>query len=402
MKKTGVVAAKGFTANSVYCGIRTHQSRNDLALIYSEVPCTAAAVYTTNKVKGAPILVTRDHIRNGKAQAVVINSGNANTCNADGIAVAESMSAVCAGELGLKPDDIVIASTGVIGQPLPLGPIMSAMPALCTGLSDTKGTASACAIMTTDTHPKEYAVSFIVDDCICTIGGMAKGSGMIKPNMATMLSFVTSDVSISSACLKQALTEVADDTFNMIDIDGDTSTNDTFAVLCNGLAGNAEITEQDDNYQAFKTALYDVCMHLSKMLAKDGEGATKLLTCVVKQAPSMKDAKTIAKAVIGSTLLKCAMFGRDANWGRILCAIGYADAGYDIHKVDVDLISSAGSVSVCREGHGIPFDEDLASKVLSKDEITLDVNLNDGQCQAIAWGCDMTYEYVKINGEYRT
>lgn len=400
--KTGVCAAKGFLANGVHCGIRANQSKNDLAVIYSKEPCVAAAVYTTNAVKGAPITVSQKHLADGHAQAIVVNSGNANTCNADGIEVAEQMAAICAGELGLKAEDMVIASTGVIGQPLPIQPILQAMPELCKGLSTDGSQQAALAIMTTDTMPKEYQTTFMVGDKPCTIGGIAKGSGMIAPNMATMLSFVTSDVNISVACLQDALKEVADATYNMVYIDGDTSTNDTFALLCNGMAGNAEICQKDAAYEAFKTALFDVCMHLSKMLAKDGEGATKLLTVHVQQAASLQDARTVAKSVVGSTLLKCAIFGRDANWGRILCAIGYADANYDIEKVDVELASQAGSVAVCKDGHGISFDEDKALTILSEDEIVVEINLNDGAYEASAWGCDMTYEYVKINGEYRT
>ena len=400
--KTGVCAAKGFLANGVHCGIRANQSKNDLAVIYSKEPCVAAAVYTTNAVKGAPITVSQKHLADGHAQAIVVNSGNANTCNVDGIEVAEQMAAICAGELGLKAEDMVIASTGVIGQPLPIQPILQAMPELCKGLSTDGSQQAALAIMTTDTMPKEYQTTFMVGNKPCTIGGIAKGSGMIAPNMATMLSFVTSDVNISVACLQDALKEVADATYNMVYIDGDTSTNDTFALLCNGMAGNAEICQKDAAYEAFKAALFDVCMHLSKMLAKDGEGATKLLTVHVQQAASLQDARTVAKSVVGSTLLKCAIFGRDANWGRILCAIGYADANYDIEKVDVELASQAGSVAVCKDGNGIPFDEDKALTILSEDEIVVEINLNDGAYEASAWGCDMTYEYVKINGEYRT
>ncbi len=400
--KTGVCAAQGFMANGVHCGIRENQSKNDLAVIYSQKMCTAAGVYTTNAVKGAPILVSQEHLKDGKAQAVVVNSGNANTCNADGVEIAEQMTSLCAKELGLDTKDIMIASTGVIGQPLPIQPILEAMPSLCKGLSSEGSTEAALAIMTTDTFPKEYATTCVIDGKTVTVGGMAKGSGMIAPNMATMLSFVTSDVSISSDCLQSILKEVADQTYNMVYVDGDTSTNDTFGVLCNGMAGNSEITEAGEDYNTFKQALFDVCMNLSKMLAKDGEGASKLLTVDVKEAKTLKDAKIVAKSVVGSTLLKCAIFGCDANWGRILCAIGYADASYDIHKVDVDLVSNAGRVSVCKDGHGIPFDEDQALKILQEEEIVIDICLNDGNANASAWGCDMTYEYVKINGEYRS
>ncbi len=400
--KSGVCAAQGFKANGVHCGIRANQTKNDLAVIYSEKMCTAAGVYTTNAVKGAPILVSQDHLKDGKAQAVVVNSGNANTCNADGVEIAKEMTSLCAKELNLNTEDIMIASTGVIGQPLPIQPILEAMPSLCEGLSSDGSKEAALAIMTTDTFPKEYATTCVIDGKTITVGGIAKGSGMIAPNMATMLSFVTSDVAISSACLQSLLKEVADATYNMVYVDGDTSTNDTFGILCNGMAGNSEITTQDENYEIFKQALFDVCMNLSKMLAKDGEGATKLLTVDVKEAQSLKDAKIVAKSVVGSTLLKCAIFGCDANWGRILCAIGYADANYDIHKVEVDLVSKAGRVSVCKDGHGIPFDEDQALKILQEDEIVIDICLHDGSANASAYGCDMTYEYVKINGEYRS
>ena len=400
--KTGVCAAKGFLANGVHCGIRANQTKNDLAVIYSEKMCTAAAVYTTNAVKGAPITVSQNHLKDGKAQAVVVNSGNANTCNADGIDIAEQMSAICAKELGLEASDMLIASTGVIGQPLPIQPIMDAMPDLCKGLSEEGSHEAALAIMTTDTFPKEYATTCTIDGKEVILGGIAKGSGMIAPNMATMLSFVTSDVAISSECLQSLLKEVANDTYNMVYIDGDTSTNDTFGILCNGMAGNAEITEKGEAYETFKAALFEVCMNLSKMLAGDGEGASKLITVEVKDAQSIQDAKIVAKSVVGSTLLKCAIFGCDANWGRILCAIGYADANYDIHKVDVDLVSKAGRVAVCRDGHGIPFNENEALKVLQEKEVIVDISLNDGSSKATAWGCDMTYEYVKINGEYRS
>jgi glutamate N-acetyltransferase/amino-acid N-acetyltransferase len=399
----GVCAAKGFTANGIHVGIRDQDpARKDLALIYSEQPGTAACVYTTNKVKGAPIQVTKAHLKNGTAQAIVVNSGNANTCNADGIEIAEAMCDSAAHALDIDPEKMMIASTGVIGQPLPLGPITANMAKLTAGLDQDGHTDAAQAIMTTDTHPKEYAVTFELDGKPCALGGMAKGSGMIHPNMATMLSFVTTDVNISAAMLTEALHEVCADTYNMIYIDGDTSTNDTFGVLANGMAGNACITEKNEDYQIFKKALYEVAMHLSKMLAKDGEGATKLLTCKVTGGASVKDAKAIAMSVVSSTLLKCAIFGEDANWGRILCAIGYADAKVDIDQVDVDLISAGGDVAVCRDGHGIPFSEDKALEVLKQDEITVSVVLHDGTGQAEAWGCDMTYEYVKINGEYRT
>lgn len=398
----GVCAPQGFQAAGVHCGIRKNTTKNDLGLIVSAQKGTAACIYTTNKVKGAPILVTQDHLEDGSAQAILVNSGNANTCNADGIEIADAMCASCAEGLQMDPNDIMIASTGVIGEPLPIEPIRQAMPELIAALSENGHTDAATAIMTTDTFAKETAISFEVDGVTCRMGGIAKGSGMINPNMATMLSFVTSDVAISSACLKQALKEVADETYNMITIDGDTSTNDMFGVLCNGMAGNKEIQAQGPAYDSFKEALTEVCQTLSKMLAKDGEGATKLLTCTVTGAKTKQDARAVAKSVIGSNLLKCAMFGHDANWGRILCAIGYADAQLDIYQVDVNITSQNGSVPVCRDGHGVGFDEQEALKILKADEITIEVTLHDGEQTATAWGCDLTYEYVKINGEYRT
>lgn len=405
----GVCAPKGFMANGLHCGIRKNRSRNDLSMIYSTTKCAAAAVYTTNKVKGAPIVVTQQHIQDGYAQAVICNSGNANTCNVDGIEIAQKMSQSAANALQLKEEDIVIASTGVIGQPLPLEPICAAMPDLVKGLSKSGNTEAALGIMTTDTIQKEIALSFELDGKEVTIGAMAKGSGMIHPNMATMLAFVTSDVSIEPALLQDLIHEVADDTFNMISVDGDTSTNDTFAILANGQAENSCINTKNESYQIFKDALMEVCKTMSKMLAKDGEGATKLLECHVENACSNQDAKAIAKSIISSTLFKCAMFGKDANWGRILCAIGYADAKYEVDKIDVSFKSKAGNIVVCENGRGSQsdefetgFDEEKALEILSEDEIEIIVDLKDGDAQATAWGCDMTYDYVKINGDYRT
>lgn len=398
----GICAAKGFSANGINVGIRANSTKRDLAVVYSSTLGTAACVYTQNKVKGAPILVTKDHIQNGKAQAIIVNSGNANTCNADGVDVANAMCQSAADALHISSEDMMIASTGVIGQPLPVDKITSNMSTLIEGLSENGSNYAAQAIMTTDTFPKEYAVTFEIQGKPCAVGGIAKGSGMIHPNMATMLSFITSDVNISEEMIQEAIKEVVADTYNMISIDGDTSTNDTFGVLSNGQAGNTCIVSKDADYEIFKNAVYEVAMHLSKMLAKDGEGATKLLTCNVFHAPSKKDAVAISKSVISSTLFKCAIFGRDANWGRVLCAIGYADADFDINTVDVDLKSKAGVVTVCQDGHGVPFDEDKALEILNEDEIIVDVELHAGESQATAWGCDMTYDYVKINGEYRT
>ena len=400
--ENGVCAPIGFQAAGVHCGIKNNINKNDLGLIFSEKEGSAACIYTTNKVKGAPILVTREHLENGKARAILVNSGNANTCNADGVQIAQAMCQTCAQQAGIASDQVMIASTGVIGQPLPLAPIQEAMPALVQSLSKEGHTDAAASIMTTDTFAKEIAVSFTIGDTECKMGGIAKGSGMIRPNMATMLSFVTSDAAITPECLRRVLKEVADETFNMITIDGDTSTNDMFGILCNGMAGNDVIDTADEKYEAFKEALLHVCTALSKMLARDGEGATKLLVSKVTGACSLKDARNVALSVIGSNLLKCAMFGHDANWGRILCAIGYADAQLDINRVDVSIQSKAGCIQVCQDGHGVAFDEEKALTILQEEEIEILVTLHDGQATAVAWGCDLTYEYVKINGEYRT
>ena len=407
--ENGVCASKGFLANGVHCGIRKNKSKKDLAIIYSQVPCSAAAVYTQNKVKGAPIAVTREHLTNGTAQAVIVNSGNANTCNLNGEVIAEQMCQLCADALNLKAEDIIVASTGVIGQPLPIEPIAEHVDELAKGLNENGSDDAANAIMTTDTHKKEYAISFELDGKECRVGGIAKGSGMIHPNMATMLCFITSDVKIAPALLKDLIKEVADDTFNMISVDGDTSTNDMLSILCNGEAGNTEITEKNESYELFKAAVFEVCKTLSKMLAGDGEGATKLLTCKVTGGRSKKDAKAVAKSIICSALFKSAMFGNDANWGRILCAIGYADAEYEVDKIDVTLASKKGSLLVCENGRGAGcetsetgIDEEKALEILKESEVEILVDLKDGDYEATAWGCDLTYDYVKINGDYRT
>ena len=398
----GVCAARGFQASGVHCGIRKSRTKKDLALIYSTVPAHAAAVYTTNLVKGAPLTVTKAHIADGFAQAVVCNSGNANTCNANGIEIAEKMSALVADALPVKAEDVVVASTGVIGQPLSIEPIAEGIAPLAAALSE-DGSADACeAIMTTDTKKKEIAVEFSLGGKICRLGGIAKGSGMIHPNMATMLVFLTTDAAISSAMLQKALSGDIQNTFNMISVDGDTSTNDMVTILANGLAGNKEITDEGEDFSAFMEALNTVNVYLCRAIAADGEGATKLLECAVSGAGDIKTAKTVAKSVICSSLTKAAMFGEDANWGRVLCAIGYSGAAVDVGKVGVSFRSAGGCVEVCRDGAGVPFSEELAAQVLHEKEIEILVSLGSGSAAAMAWGCDLTYEYVKINGEYRT
>ncbi|MBE5756323.1 MAG: bifunctional glutamate N-acetyltransferase/amino-acid acetyltransferase ArgJ [Clostridiales bacterium] len=398
----GVCASKGFMANGVHAGIRKNRGKNDLGVVFSKTPCTAAAVYTTNLVKGAPLTVTKKHLENGVARAVICNSGNANTCNANGIEIAESMSKLLADELNIDSSDVVVASTGVIGQPLSIEPIKNAIKPLCAGLSEKGNLESAYAIMTTDTTPKEVAVEFTIDGKVCHLGGMAKGSGMIHPDMATMLVFITSDVKISSEMLKKALSTDVQNTFNMLSIDGDTSTNDMVTVLCNGEAGNKEIVSEDEDFAIFMKALNTVTVALCRKIAGDGEGATKLLECKVLNAKDIKTAKGVAKSVICSSLLKAAMFGADANWGRVLCAIGYSKEKVDVNKIDVNFKSVAGEINVCKNGASVDFSEEQAKEILLKNEIEIIIDLKDGEFTVAAWGCDLTYDYVKINGDYRT
>lgn len=409
----GVCAPKGFKANGVYCGIKKSANaeqnpntphKNDLGMIVSDEMCTCAAVYTTNKVKGAPILVTKSNLEktSNHAKAVIVNSKNANTCNADGVEKASRMCELAAEALGIDADEVVVASTGVIGQILPIEPIEKGIKPLVEGLSYTGNEEAATAIMTTDTIKKEYAVEFSVNGKTCRVGGMAKGSGMIHPNMATTLNFITSDVNISAKMLQAALDDIVKVTYNCLSIDGDTSTNDMVSVMANGLAGNDEIISEGEEFSSFKTALYEVMMNLTKMLAKDGEGASKMIECECKGCADKDTAITVAKSVVGSTLFKCAVFGEDANWGRILCAVGYAPAEFDINKVDVDIKSEFGEIAVCRNGAGVDFSEEKAAEVLKSDEIYVIINLNAGESSAKAWGCDLTYDYVKINGDYRT
>ncbi len=397
----GVCAAQGFTANGVHCGIRKNKSKRDLALIYSEVPAAAAAVYTQNLVKGAPLTVTKNNIADGIAQAVICNSGNANTCNANGIEIAEKTCQLLGAQLKLSAKDIVVASTGVIGQPLDIAPIAEGIPSLVEGLGNHSDLACE-GIMTTDTKPKEIAFEFTVGNKTCRIGGIAKGSGMIHPNMATMLVFVTTDCAISANMLQKALSNDVKTSFNMVSVDGDTSTNDMLSVLANGMAGNAPIDEEGEDYDAFCAALHAVTVDLCRKIAGDGEGATKLLECKVYGGESEEIAKTVAKSVICSSLVKAAMFGADANWGRVLCAIGYAGVDVDVNKVDVSFRSAKGEILVCQKGAGVPFSEEKAKEILLESEIEILVSLHSGDGVATAWGCDLTYDYVKINGDYRT
>ena len=397
----GVCAAKGFQARGVHCGIRKNQTKKDLALIFSAVPAKAAAVYTTNAVKGAPLLVTKQHLENGMAQAVICNSGNANTCNANGVEIAEQMCALAAEQLHIDANDVLVASTGVIGKVLDIQPIAEGIPPLVKNLGMNSKDA-AHAIMTTDTTIKEIAVEFEVGGVVCRLGGIAKGSGMIHPDMATMLVFLTTDCAISAEMLKKALSSDVTQTFNMLSIDGDTSTNDMVTVMANGLAGNAEISEEGEAFDTFMKALNTVTVHLCRSIAADGEGATKLLECVVTGAADETQAKIAAKSVICSSLLKAAMFGADANWGRVLCALGYSKAGIDPQSVDVSFRSKAGEIVVCEKGAGVDFSEEKAKEILLESKIEILICLNSGTAAATAWGCDLTYDYVKINGDYRT
>ena len=400
--KGGVCAAKGFKAGGIHCGIRKNRTKRDLALIVSEKKAAAAAVYTTNLVKGAPLTVTKAHLSDGYAKAVICNSGNANTCNANGIEIAEQTCELLGAELNISPKDIVVASTGVIGQPLDITPIKNGIPSLVKSLSENGSENAAEGIMTTDTKVKEIAVSFKLGGKTCKIGGIAKGSGMIHPNMATMLVFITTDCAISPEMLKKALSSDIKETFNMISIDGDTSTNDMVTVLANGMAENAEITAEGEDFNAFMKALNTVNIYLCRRIAGDGEGATKLIECKVTGAKTLETAKTVAKSVICSSLTKAAMFGSDANWGRVLCAIGYSGAEVDVNKIDVAFKSQKGEIAVCKNGAGIPFSEKKAKEILLEPEIEILVELNSGEYSSCAWGCDLTYDYVKINGDYRT
>ena len=398
----GITSPKGFKANGIHCGIRKNKDKKDLMLIVADKECDAAAIYTKNLVCGAPITVTRKNLLNGKARAVICNSGIANTCNADGLEKAQAMCDLAAEYAGVPASDVIVASTGVIGQPIDLEPIKNGMRELYEGLSINGSNAAAQAIMTTDTVQKNVSVSFELDGKICTVGAIAKGSGMIHPNMATMLIFITTDANISDDMLKKALVYSADKTYNMLSVDGDTSTNDTVAIMASGLCENARIETSNEDFILFKEALLKVCEIIVRKLAKDGEGATKLVVCNVTGADNEETAKLCAKSVIRSPLVKTAMFGSDANWGRILCALGYAGADIDVSKIDVSFTSQKGSIAVCENGAGIEFSEENAKEILSEDEITVNVDLKSGDFSARAYGCDLTYDYVKINGDYRT
>ena len=398
----GVCAAKGYKANGVHCGIRKNRTKRDIALVVSDVKAAAAAVYTQNLVKGAPLYVTRDHLSDGYAQAIICNSGNANTCNANGIDTANQMCALVEKATGISANDVVVASTGVIGQPLDIAPIAGGMEELYAGLSYEGNAAAGEGIMTTDTYMKEVAVEFELSGKVCRLGGMAKGSGMIHPNMATMLVFLTTDAAIAPHMLQKALSGDIQTSFNMLSVDGDTSTNDMVTVLANGLAGNKEITEENADFATFMQALNTVTVQLCRMIAGDGEGATKLLECKVDGAKDLQTAKTVAKSVICSSLLKAAMFGADANWGRVLCAIGYSGADVDVNKIDVSFKSAKGDILVCKDGAGVEFSEEKAKEILLEKEIEILISLNSGASSSCAWGCDLTYDYVKINGDYRT
>lgn len=399
----GITAPQGFLASGIHCGLKKNNLKLDLALIYSTVPASAAGVYTKNKIKGAPIYITKDHLSNKKAQAIIINSGNANTCNGDdGLVKAKRMTELQAKALKLKTGDVLVASTGVIGIPLNIDAIKNGIPMLTDRLSKNGFDDAATAIMTTDTYKKQLSLEFMLGDKKITIGAMAKGSGMIEPNMGTMLSFITTDLNISGEMLQEALKESTKVSYNRVSVDGDTSTNDMVLILANGLCDNKKIKEKDSNYYLFLEALNKINITLAKMISKDGEGASKLLECIVYNCKSQKDAEILSKSVINSPLVKTAMFGSDANWGRILCALGYSGINIDPSKIDLSFKSSVGKIDVCKNGIGLSFDEVKAKEILSKDEVTIYINMNDGEFSSKAWGCDLSYDYVKINGDYRS
>ncbi|MGG7142860.1 bifunctional glutamate N-acetyltransferase/amino-acid acetyltransferase ArgJ [Clostridium nigeriense] len=403
LSNEGITAPQGFLASGIHCGLKKNNLKLDLALVYSTVPANSAGVYTKNKVKGAPIYITKEHLSKKKAQAIIINSGNANTCTGDdGLIKAKRMTELQGKALKLKASDVLVASTGVIGVPLNIDAIKDGIPLLTERLSKEGFEDAASAIMTTDTFKKQLAFEFTINNKKITIGAMAKGSGMIEPNMGTMLSFITTDLNISGEMLNEALKESVKISYNRVSVDGDTSTNDMVLVLANGLAKNEEITKKDESYYIFLEVLNKLNITLAKMIAKDGEGATKLIECIVSNCKCEKDAEFLSKSVINSPLVKTAIFGSDANWGRILCALGYAGVNINPNKVDLSFKSSVGEIEICKDGMPLPFDEVMAKEILLQDEITILINMNSGEHLSTAWGCDLSYEYVKINGDYRS
>ena len=402
----GVCAAKGFKAAGVWCGVKANSSpdKKDLALIYSEVPCAAAGIFTKNRVKAAPVLLDMEKLTGGRAQAVAANSKNANACAPEGMENAKRMAAAAAAALGIGEELVVVSSTGVIGQRLNIEAIEKGLPAAAAALSaSARGSDDAAnAIMTTDTVKKEFAVETELGGVTVRLGGIAKGSGMIHPNMGTMLCYITTDCAVSAPMLKKALLAANAVSFNRISVDGDTSTNDSCILLANGLAGNAEIAAEGPDYDAFLAALTALCIDLARSMAADGEGAKHLITCSVKGAATVGQAERLGKSVIGSSLTKAAIFGCDANWGRVLAAMGYSGEDFDPEAVDIAFASAAGRVEVCRNGRGLVFDEELAKTVLTEKEVVIDVTMREGAAEATCWGCDLTYDYVRINGDYRT
>lgn len=402
--ENAVTQTSGFKAAGVHVGVKTsNKEKKDVALIYSEKPCAVAGMFTTNVVKAAPVYYDMKVVESGRAQAIIANSGNANACTGeqgekDAAAMAEAASVV----LGLKAEEVLVCSTGVIGHNMPMDRVLSGIKAAAANLSSDGGRDAAEAILTTDVYRKEISKTVDLNGITVTISGMAKGSGMICPNMATMLCFITTDAAIDSKVLQMALKESVALSFNQISVDGDMSTNDTVLMLANGMAGNAAITPNSDSYQKFVAVLKDICFYLAKKIARDGEGATHLLEAQVIHAASEEDALKAAKSVVSSDLVKAAIFGKDANWGRIICAVGYSGAKFDQSKVDISLSSYSGEFTVAKNGGGLEFDEDYALKILSEENITAIIDLKAGEFSGKAWGCDLTYDYVKINADYRT
>lgn len=401
----GVCAPQGFQASGVICGIRPNPQKNDLALVCSDYPCTAAGVFTKNQVKAAPVILDMETVKHGKARAIIANSGIANCCAEDCEANAKRMQTLAAEKLNLLEEEVLVCSTGIIGQRLNIEAIEKGLPSLIDALThSSEGSESAAmAIMTTDTVKKEQAYETTIHDVKVKIGAITKGSGMIHPNMGTMLCFATTDCAISAEMLRKALKRACDVSFNRITVDGDMSTNDSFLIMANGQAGNPEITEENEDFESFVAALTSVSKDLARRMAADGEGAKHLITCTVSGAETEKDAETIAKSVISSSLTKAAIFGNDANWGRVIAAMGYSGVVFDPELVDISFRSEAGEILVCEKGHGLAFDEDLATKILSKDEVEILCTIcGEGNGEATCWGCDLTYDYVQINGDYRS